>query len=61
VLEQYEFTLLLPQLYVVAIDKLFSFFFCGGVILANQIDRSKEMAVRSNNVCAVMRHATLAE
>jgi hypothetical protein len=61
VFEQCDFTLLLPQFHVVAINKLFGFFFCGGVILAIQIEDSKEVAVRSDNVCTVMRHETFAE
>jgi hypothetical protein len=53
VLKKRDFALLLPQLYVVAINKLLGFFFCGGVILANHIDRPKDMAVRADKVCTV--------
>lgn len=60
-LEHRDFAPLLPHLYVVADEKP-SDIGCRGVIaIATQIDRSDEMAIRSDEVRTVMGHTILAE
>src|ERR1700730_12767337 len=59
VIEFFNLPLELPQFNIVAVNERLDLLDCGFVVIANQSNCLKEMAVRTDNVSAIFRHGAL--